>query len=99
MLIFFVKKSATVLKIFYNVWRHVSNIFKTVADFLTKKLSMLRIPIYIIDYVIFWPPSPRATNKFGIKCAFLLTQTVLYGQSQSVLVEAAPSFHNVKLIF
>ena len=33
--------------------------------------------IYIIDHVNFWPPSPRgATKKFGIKCAFLLTQTV-----------------------
>ena len=33
--------------------------------------------IYIIDYMNFWSPSPRAaTKKFAIKCAFLLTQTV-----------------------
>ncbi len=37
---------------------------------------MCRIPLYIIDHVNFWPPSSRgATKKFGIKCAFLLTQT------------------------
>ncbi len=45
--------------------------------FQRKKLSMYRTPIYIIDHVNFWPPSPRrATKKFEIKCAFLLTQTV-----------------------
>ncbi len=36
-----------------------------------------KTPIYIIDHLRFWPPSPRgATKKFEIKCAFLLTQTV-----------------------
>ncbi len=34
-------------------------------------------PIYTIDHANFWSPSPRgATKKFGIKCAFLLAQTV-----------------------
>ncbi len=36
--------------------------------------------IHVVSYVmwIFGPPSPRGGhNKFGIKCAFLLTQTVL----------------------
>ncbi len=47
-----------------------------------KKLSMYRTPIYIIDYVNFWPPSPRwATKKVEIKCAFLLTQTVCDGET------------------
>ncbi len=33
---------------------------------------------YIIDHVNFWSPTPRgATKKFGIKCVFLLTQTVM----------------------
>ncbi len=32
-----------------------------------------RTPIYIINHVDFLPPSTRgATEKFGIKCAFLL---------------------------
>ena len=45
---------------------------------LWKKMSMYRAPIYIIDLVNFWPPSPRGvTKKIGIKCAFLLTQTVV----------------------
>ncbi len=36
-----------------------------------------RTSIYIIDHVNFWSHSPRgATKKNGIKCAFLLTQTV-----------------------
>ena len=39
--------------------------------------SMCRTPIYIIDLVNFWPPPPGGPqNKFGFKCAFLLTQTV-----------------------
>ncbi len=39
---------------------------------------MCRTSIYIIVHVNFCSPSPRgATKKFGIKCAFLLTQTVL----------------------
>ncbi len=34
--------------------------------------------MYIINHVNFWLPSPRGgTKKFGIKCAFLLTQTVV----------------------
>ncbi len=50
--------------------------------------------IHGVNYQNTPPPGPQ--RKFGIKCAFLLTQT--YGQSQWVLVEDAPSFHNVKSI-
>ncbi len=64
------------------VLKHASTPFKISSKrlqiFQRKKLSMYRTPIYIIDHVSFWPPSPRgATKKFEIKCAFLLTQTVL----------------------
>ncbi len=39
---------------------------------------MYRMLIYIIDHMNFWPPIPRlAPKKIGIKCAFLLTQTVI----------------------
>ena len=51
-----------------------------VADFQTKKLSMYRTPIYIINHVIFFAPPPRKKRKlekkFGSKCAFLLEWTV-----------------------
>ncbi len=34
-------------------------------------------PIYMIDHVNFWPPSPRGpTKKFRINYGFLLTKTV-----------------------
>ena len=64
----------------YSLWRfvktaifvlkHASMPFKISSKrlqiFQRKKLSMYRTPIYIIDHV----------KKFGIKCAFLLTQAV-----------------------
>ena len=47
-----------------------------IGQILCLTLSMFTTPIYIINHVNFWPPSPRgATKKIRIKCAFLLTQT------------------------
>ena len=35
------------------------------------------VDVYIIDYVNVWPPPQGGHKKFGIKWAFLLTQTVV----------------------
>ncbi len=48
--------------------------------------------IHMVDYVNvnFWPPSPRgATKKIGIKCAFLLTQTVVNSDLSSFSLESS----------
>ncbi len=57
-----------------------------------------RTPIYIIDHVNFWPPSSRgATKKIGIKCAFLLTQTVCRGSHEVCMTSKNP--HNSVTMF